>query len=205
MREPVRPLAIANRQRRARPHRGAIHALVDRILAAERIEGGVEIAFVGERTIRTLHRDWMDDDSITDVISFPLGSAVPGPSAAAVPIGSIAVCVSVCERAAASLGVALHDEIARMLIHGTLHVVGYDHDTAPKRRRMRAREGRYLAWYRRSGLEVVESTAAPDRRAPGIPRALRGRFRTPTGNASVSRTIRAPARGRPRRTARSRR
>ncbi len=205
MREPVRPLAIANRQRRARPRRGAIHALIDYILATEGIEGGIEIAFVGERTIRALHRDWMDDDTVTDVISFPLGAAAPGPLAAVVPIGSVAVCVSVCERAAASLGVSLHDEIARMLIHGTLHVIGYDHDTAPKRRRMHAREKRYQAWYRRSKSEVVEAAVVPVRRAPGISHALRGKSGAPEGDASVSRTIRAPARDGSRGGPRSRR
>ena len=169
MRETARPLAIANRQRRARPRRGDILALVDRILASEGEGGGLEIALVGEGTIRALHRDWLDDDTVTDVISFPLGKPLPGPDAAAVPIGSVAVCVPVCERSAKALRVPLHDEIARMLIHGTLHVLGYDHDTASKRRQMRARERRYLAWYRKHRLEVVE---------PPAPGASAGRSRT---------------------------
>lgn len=174
MREAARPLAIANRQRKARPRRGDIRALVDRILACEAVSGGLEIALVGERTIRRLHRDWLDDDSVTDVISFPLGDAVPGPTAGAVPIGSIAVCVPVCERAAASLRVGLHDEIARMLIHGALHVIGYDHGTAPKRRRMRLREGRYLAWYRKNRLEVVDVRSPRDPRKPARTTLRRG-------------------------------
>jgi probable rRNA maturation factor len=175
MREAARPLAIANRQRRARPRRGDILSLVDRILASEGEEGGLELALVGERTIRALHRDWLDDDTVTDVISFPLGKPLPGPDATAVPIGSVAVCVPVCERSALALRVPLHDEIARMLIHGTLHVLGYDHDTSPKRQRMRARERRYLAWYRRTRLEVVESPARRERA---------GRSRTKTRGGS---------------------
>lgn len=174
MREHARPLAIANRQRRARPRRGDIRSLIDRILASEGEEGGLEVALVGERAIRALHRDWLDDDTITDVISFPLGKAVPGPDASAVPIGSVAVCVAVCERAAAALRVPLHDEIARMLIHGTLHVLGYDHDTPPKRRRMRARERAYLAWYRKGRFEVVEPSS-------GISRVRRSRTRVRNG------------------------
>lgn len=177
MRETARPLAIANRQRRARPRRGDILSLIDRILASEGEGGGLEIALVGEGTIRALHRDWLDDDTVTDVISFPLGKPLPGPDAAAVPIGSVAVCVPVCERSAEALRVPLHDEIARMLIHGTLHVLGYDHDTAPKRRQMRARERRYLAWYRKHRLEVVE---------PPAPGASAGRPRTKARGGSRS-------------------
>lgn len=163
MREPARPLAIANRQRRARPRKGDIRSLLDRILAAEGVEGGLEIAFVGERAIRALHRDWLGDDTVTDVISFPLGPPLPGPVALAVPIGSVAVCVPVCEREALARRVALHDEIARMLIHGALHVLGFDHDTPPKRRRMRAMERRHLAWYRSGRLRVVEPPGVRDR------------------------------------------
>ena len=174
MRETARPLAIANRQRRARPRRGDILLLVDRILTSEGEDGGLEIALVGEGTIRALHRDWLDDDTVTDVISFPHGKPLPGPDAAAVPIGSVAVCVAVCERSAEALHVPLHDEIARMLIHGALHVLGYDHDTAPKRNRMRARERRYLAWYRRTRLEVVEPPARCARAGLSRAKARRG-------------------------------
>jgi probable rRNA maturation factor len=164
MRKPERLLAIANRQRRARPRRDDIRAIVDRVLDREGVAGGIEIALVGERTIRRLHRDWLNDDTVTDVISFPWGKPVPGPDASGVAVGEVIVCVPVCECAARSLGVSLHDEIARMLIHGILHVVGYDHDTPVKNRRMRAIERRHLAWYRGSGLRVVDAVGV---RHPG--------------------------------------
>lgn len=116
------------------------------------------MAFVGERVIRRLHRNWMGEDSVTDVLSFPSGPAVPvPPGGEEVYLGEVVVCVSVCESASRRRRIALHLEIARMLIHGTLHILGYDHERVSDARRMRARERRYLDWYRRKGLRVVES------------------------------------------------
>lgn len=116
----------------------------------------MSVVFVGERSIRRLNRQWMEEDAPTDVLSFPMGSPPPGLPPSAVPVGEIVVCVPVCERAASERKVTLDDEIARMLIHGTLHVLGYDHATARQIARMRPRERRHLAWCRRQGLRVID-------------------------------------------------
>jgi rRNA maturation RNase YbeY len=153
----ARTLEIANRQRRGRPRKEAIRALLDHLLDAEGEARGVEIAFLGEPAMRKLHRTWMGEDRATDVLSFPSGPA-PVRSGEAYPAGEVIVCVPYCERAARARGRELHDEIARMLIHGTLHVLGYDHGTATQRSRMKPRERRYLAWYRRQDLRVIEAS-----------------------------------------------
>lgn len=114
------------------------------------------MVFVGERIIRNLNRVWMDEDAPTDVLSFPLGAPPPGIPAVAVPVGEIVICVPVCERAARERRVELSDEIARMLVHGALHILGYDHATARQIARMKPRERRYLAWWRRQGLGVMD-------------------------------------------------
>jgi probable rRNA maturation factor len=114
------------------------------------------VVLVGERTIRRLNRVWMEEDAPTDVLSFPLGAPPPGLPASAVPVGEIVICVPVCARAARERRMTLSDEIARMLIHGTLHVLGYDHATARQIARMRPRERRHQAWCRRRGLRVVD-------------------------------------------------
>ena len=112
--------------------------------------------FVGERAIQQLNSLWMGEDAPTDVLSFPLGAAPPGVPEQAVPIGEIVVCVPVCERSARARNVGLSDEFARMLIHGTLHVLGYDHANARQAARMRPRERRHLAWFRRLRLRLVD-------------------------------------------------
>jgi probable rRNA maturation factor len=97
----------------------------------------------------------MDEDTETDVLSFPAGPPLPGPESAMQSVGEIIVCIQVCKRSASARRVPLHEEVARMLIHGALHLLGFDHGTARERKKMTPRERRYLAWYRRRGLEVV--------------------------------------------------
>lgn len=153
---PVRAFEIANRQRRALPRRAEIRALLDHILKGEGEERAITVAFVGERTMRRLNRDWMGKDRATDVLSFPGRPGPDGLPATLVPAGEVIVCVPYCDRQARSRKVTLHDEIARILIHGALHVLGYDHLTPAQGRRMRPRERRYLAWWRRQGLRTME-------------------------------------------------
>lgn len=149
----MRPHGIGNRQRRARPRRRDIRLLLDRVLDAEGCDRPVDVSFVGPRAMSRLHGRFMGLPGPTDVLSFPLGAPPPGADGA--PIGDLVICVEVCERSAAARGIDLHREIARMLIHGALHLLGFDHGTRRQADRMRPRERRHMAWYRRSGLRVV--------------------------------------------------
>lgn len=147
---------IGNRQRQGRPRRRDLRILLDHVLDGEGEPRGVSVAFVGERAIRRLHAMWMAEDTPTDVLSFPSG---PPPSAAlawAFAAGEVVICVRVCAASARRRGIELHEEIARMVIHGTLHVLGHDHGTPRQRARMHPKERRYRAWYLRSGLRVME-------------------------------------------------
>jgi probable rRNA maturation factor len=131
--------------------------LLDHVLDAEREARGCSVALVGERTIRRLHRDWIGKDTATDVLSFPHGDPPPGVDPEDASIGEVVVCVPVCERSSLARSLPMHEEVARMLIHGTLHLLGYDHASPGERNEMQRRQRRYLAWYRRSGLEVMEA------------------------------------------------
>jgi probable rRNA maturation factor len=147
---------VANRQRRARLRKGDICQLIDHLLDSEKQVRPVSIVFVGRKTIRDLNREWMGEDRVTDVLSFPSGPPVPGVMLAEAPVGEVIVCVPVCEDSAQERGVSLNDEVARMLIHGVLHLLGYDHGSKLERQQMGRRERRYLAFFRRRGLEMVE-------------------------------------------------
>jgi probable rRNA maturation factor len=115
----------------------AVAALVDCVLAAEGVlnaELGVEL--VGERRIRDLNREHRGKDEVTDVLSFPLEEADEEPDAAAEGeggpprlLGDIVICARrALEQARADdLPPAL--EVAVLLAHGTLHLLGYDHET----------------------------------------------------------------------------
>ena len=101
-----------------------VRELVVATLAAERVrEALVSVAFVGADTMARLNRVFLSHDDATDVISFGLtrnGETLP-------VIGDIYICPRIAERNAKSLGVPLTEELARLVIHGTLHILGYDH------------------------------------------------------------------------------
>jgi probable rRNA maturation factor len=92
------------------------------VLRAEGVrEAELSVAFVGDEQIAALNRDYLQHEGPTDVISFALHD--PGQSV----LGDVYVGVEQARRQAAELGVALQVELLRLAIHGTLHVLGYDH------------------------------------------------------------------------------
>ena len=115
----------------------AVAALVDGVLAAEGVvnaELGVEL--VGERRIRDLNREHRGKDEVTDVLSFPLEEADEEPDAAAEGddgpprlLGDIVICTRRALRQARADGLPPAFELAVLLVHGTLHLLGHDHET----------------------------------------------------------------------------
>lgn len=111
----VRRLAISHRR---------IRDLVERTLRQEKIRDAmVSIAFVGRTTMSRMNRDYLGHDGPTDVISFGMGRNARGTPA----IGDIYICPDVARRGARHAGVSLSNELARLVVHGTLHVAGLKH------------------------------------------------------------------------------
>ncbi len=95
---------------------------------------------VGDRAMRTLNRRYRGKDRTTDVLSFPFHE---GPFAGVVPhaLGDIVLSLPTAVRQAREAGEPLGREIDRLLIHGLLHLLGYDHERGPAdQRRMQRRE-----------------------------------------------------------------
>jgi probable rRNA maturation factor len=90
--------------------------------------------------MRRINRDFRSIDGTTDVLSF---SYVDEAHAGGV-LGEIFVSPAVARNQAAESGCTVEEEVSRLVLHGLLHVLGYDHDTAATRRRMLARQERYL-------------------------------------------------------------
>jgi probable rRNA maturation factor len=125
--------------------RALLCALVERTLAAEHApDGELDVAFVGDRTMRRINRDYRSLDQTTDVLSF---SYLEQSHAGGV-LGEIFVSPAVARRQAKEAGCPVGEEVARLVLHGLLHVLGYDHDTAATRRRMLGRQERYLSRHR---------------------------------------------------------
>ncbi len=123
---------------------GAVATLVEVVLAAEGASGAeVGVTFVGERRIRALNREHRGRDQVTDVLSFPLedaeeaegtAGAAPGAAGAATGggpprlLGDVVVCARQALRQARADGLPPGVELAMLLVHGTLHLLGYDHE-----------------------------------------------------------------------------
>lgn len=108
--------------------------LVKRALGAEGIEQAeIGILLVDDRRIAKLHGEWFDDPTPTDVITFDL-SAGDGLS------GDIAVSTETARRMAREFGWTPRQEVAYYVVHGLLHLTGYDDHTPADRRGMRSRE-----------------------------------------------------------------
>ena len=104
--------------------RERIAALVRGVLRAEKVRDAmISVAFVGERAMARLNRRHLGHGGPTDVISF--GFAPSGPRAPIV--GDIYVCPAVARENARREGVGIREEIRRLVVHGTLHVLGHDH------------------------------------------------------------------------------
>jgi probable rRNA maturation factor len=113
----------------------AVEALVRAVLKAEGVlDGELGVRFVGERRMRALNREYRAEDSVTDVLAFPLeddDDRVRGGGEAGAPprmFGDVIVCMLRAERQAGAAGLPLAVELALVLVHGVLHLLGYDHE-----------------------------------------------------------------------------
>jgi len=105
-------------------------------LAAGARSGELGIRVVGSRESRALNGRWRGRDRATNVLSFP---------GAGSQIGDIVVCAPVVAREARAQGKALPAHWAHMVVHGTLHLLGFDHVRESDAKRMERRERSLLA------------------------------------------------------------
>ncbi|HKC79546.1 MAG TPA: rRNA maturation RNase YbeY, partial [Gemmatimonadaceae bacterium] len=99
-------------------------------LKAERVRDAMlSITFVGRAAISALNRRYLGHPGPTDVISFGLGR----PAKRGAVIGDIYICPEIARDNAKRQGVPIGEEILRLVVHGTLHVLGYDHPAGASR------------------------------------------------------------------------
>ena len=106
------------------------------------------VRIVGEDEGRALNRDYRRKDYATNVLTFAYGSG-PGeagdrPSAGGVVTADLVLCAPVVEREAIEQGRSAEAHYAHLLVHGTLHAQGYDHERAADARLMEGREREVL-------------------------------------------------------------
>lgn len=138
--------------------KGAWGAVADAVFCETRQNADLsaELLFVGEEEIMRLNRDTRGLNRVTDVLSYPTLDGIRGAvlNAGDFPfdtedgrlmIGSVVICEARAAEQAAEYGHSTEREIKYLLIHGLLHLLGYDHMTEEDKREMRALEKRVLA------------------------------------------------------------
>lgn len=123
-------------------------AIAAHVLAAEGVERDVEISlsYVDEDEMHELNRQWRDIDRTTDVLSFECDSVFDEdiPLDEVLELGDIILAPEVIARQAPGFGNAPADECRLMLVHGLLHLLGYDHIEDDEAEEMEAREDALL-------------------------------------------------------------
>ena len=121
-------------------HRAVLprHRVVRWIRAALQASAEITVRIVGEDEGRTLNRDYRGKDYATNVLTFDYART---PQVQA----DLVLCAPVVEREAAAAGIPLQAHYAHLLVHGTLHAQGWDHETsAADAEAMEARESQLL-------------------------------------------------------------
>lgn len=123
--------------------KGLWEALAERVAAAATTIApelanprlSVSLLFTSDAEIQALNRDWRGRDQPTNVLSFPMLSrgdlldlAQDGPPEL---LGDVALAHETCAGEAAEKGISLEDHAAHLIVHGLLHLAGYDHETSP--------------------------------------------------------------------------
>jgi probable rRNA maturation factor len=138
---------------------------VTRAARAARLRGAINVLVTGDREMTSLNRRFRAKDMPTDILSFP-ASSVPLNGLA----GDIAISVEIAARNARSLGHSPSEEVKILVLHGILHLAGYDHDK-----------------------DAGEMARKEDRlrKSLGLPQGLIGRDTSPTATARGKKTTTA--------------
>jgi probable rRNA maturation factor len=113
-----------------------------RVLAAlDSSQRELSVSLTDDAEIAALNAEWRGREGPTDVLSFSLEEGEHAEFGGAL-LGDVVIALPVAERQARAYGATLDDEVARLLIHGVLHLLGHDHQEPGEARRMRSEERR---------------------------------------------------------------
>ena len=124
---PTTEIRVWNRQRRIRINSGAAEIFCGALAEFLNLYGSpFSVVFTGAAAMRKLNREWRKKDYATDVLSFSYdGEFIDG-----LPfLGEIVVAPEIAARRAAEYGATPEREIRKLIVHGALHLMGYDHET----------------------------------------------------------------------------
>lgn len=120
-------------------------ALARHVLDSEEVDDSAELSilFVGADHIRRLNARYAGDDYATDVLAFPMNEDDEDDDP--LMVGDVVVCPEVARDNAAKAGSTLERELQMLVVHGTLHLLGYDHQNDAQRAAMEKRMSEILS------------------------------------------------------------
>lgn len=121
-----------------------VASLARHALAHENVDEGAELSllFVEPGHIKKLNQRFAGDDHATDVLAFPM---MEDDDEGTLMLGDVVICPEIAERNARELGHALDAELATLVVHGMLHLLGYDHQREDDKEKMDARSRAILS------------------------------------------------------------
>jgi probable rRNA maturation factor len=139
----LKQVKIQNIHPKLKVKKRAIQLLVKDILTSEKADLGVDIIFVDDEFMRQLNRRFTRKDRTTDVLSFGMREQSPGPTDYP-SLGDVYVSLDQAKRQASLYKVDFDEEVALLVTHGLLHILGYDHRGENEKNIMRKKEEKYL-------------------------------------------------------------
>ena len=116
------------------------------LLVDERAE--LEISLVDEAEMTRLHEEWMDEAGPTDVLSFPMDELRPNELSendeVPVVLGDVVICPDVARKQGDTAGHGMEQELRILLVHGILHLLGFDHLEPEEEAEMFALQGKIV-------------------------------------------------------------
>ena len=122
-------IEVVNRQRKRRMDGERWEAFAAKALGVVPAnEAGVTVAFVSDRVMGELNRRWRGKRGTTDVLSFPAGQDEFERAAEGARLGDVVISVERAAAQAAEHGLSFEREVEQLILHGLLHLCGYDHE-----------------------------------------------------------------------------
>jgi probable rRNA maturation factor len=141
------PLAIAIEDHQWKNIRGLkslSEKAVDAALPVAARKKNVTILFADDATLKTLNRNWRGKNKPTNVLSFPAAQDLKLPRGEIRPLGDIALAYETVMRETLVSGKSLKAHTTHLIVHGVLHLLGYDHTNDADAAKMEAKEIRIL-------------------------------------------------------------
>ena len=107
-----------------------VKEIVEKILKELKLNNvELSVTLTDNETIRQINKQWRKKDRPTDVLSFPIDEKPPGYRYRI--LGDVVISLPFAKKQAEEIGISYEEEVIRLLTHGILHLLGYDHEVCP--------------------------------------------------------------------------